>query len=185
MKKAVFIDKDGTLIKDIAYNVNPDKIELEPYAEEALQLLSEQDYSFIIISNQAGIARGYFKESDLQGVIDKVKSLLAPAGVILDGFFYCPHHPEGAVPEYAINCTCRKPEPGMILQAADIFDIDLSKSWMIGDILNDIEAGNRAGCRSLLINNGHETMWELNEYRLPLYAASNLMDAAEYIINNQ
>jgi len=185
MKKAVFIDKDGTLIRDIAYNVDPDKIELEPYAETALRLLSQQDYVFIIISNQAGIARGYFKEKDLQGVTNKVKSLLSPAGIKLDGFFYCPHHPEGVIPEYAVNCSCRKPEPGMILQAADIFDIDLSKSWMIGDILNDVEAGNRAGCRSLLINNGHETRWELNEYRLPEYAASDLLDAAEFIISHQ
>jgi D-glycero-D-manno-heptose 1,7-bisphosphate phosphatase len=185
MKRAVFIDKDGTLIRDIAYNADPDKIELEPYADVALQLLSQQDYSLIVISNQAGIARGYFPESDMQGVITKIESLLADVGVTLDGFFYCPHHPEGQVAEYAMDCSCRKPEPGMILKAAEILDIDLSQSWMIGDILNDVEAGNRAGCRSLLINNGHETMWELNNQRLPAYAAADLLDAAKFIINNQ
>lgn len=185
MKKAIFIDKDGTLIKDIAYNANPDKITLEPYADVALQLLSEQDYSLVVISNQAGIAKGYFPESDMQGVITKVKSLLADAGVTLDGFFYCPHHPEGQIAAYTMECDCRKPAPGMILKAAEILDIDLSRSWMIGDILNDVEAGNRAGCRSLLINNGNETMWELNKHRLPAYAAEDLLDAAHFIINNK
>jgi histidinol-phosphate phosphatase family protein len=185
MKRAIFIDKDGTLIRDVAYNVNPEKIVLEPYAGVALQLLAQQDYSLIVISNQAGIAKGYFPESDMQGVIRKVQSLLADAGVTLDGFFYCPHHPEGEIAAYAMECSCRKPEPGMILNAAKLLDIDLSQSWMIGDILNDVEAGNRAGCRSLLINNGNETMWELNKLRLPAYAANDLLDAAHFIINNQ
>lgn len=185
MKKAIFIDKDGTLIRDIAYNTDPDKIELEPYADVALQLLSRQDYSLIVVSNQAGIAKGYFPESDMQGVIIKVKSLLAEAGITLDGFFYCPHHPEGQIPEYTMDCSCRKPEPGMILKAAEMLNIDLAGSWMIGDILNDVEAGNRAGCRSLLINNGNETMWEFNGYRHPTYTAADLLDAANFIINNQ
>lgn len=185
MKNAIFIDKDGTLIRDIPYNTDPDKIALEPYADVALQLLSGQDYALVVISNQAGIAKGYFPESDMQQVITKVKSLLATAGVTLDGFFYCPHHPEGAIAAYTLECSCRKPEPGMILKAAEILDIDLSQSWMIGDILNDVEAGNRAGCRSLLINNGNETIWELNKSRLPAYAASDLLDAARFIIHNQ
>jgi D-glycero-D-manno-heptose 1,7-bisphosphate phosphatase len=175
MRKAIFIDKDGTLITDVPYNADPGKITLEPKADEAMQLLMENDYALIVVSNQSGIARGYFRESDLKEVADKIEELL---GLKFDGFFYCPHAADG-------NCLCRKPSPGMLLEAAKLLNIDLSRSWMIGDILNDVEAGNRAGCRSLLIDNGNETVWEMNRVRKPVYTAADLLDAAHFIINNQ
>jgi D,D-heptose 1,7-bisphosphate phosphatase len=181
MRKAIFIDKDGTLIKDVPYNVDPELIVLEPYAGKAMQLFQEQGFMLVVVTNQSGIARGYFREEQLAGVQQKINALLGEYKVQFDGFFYCPHHPEGTIFPYAIDCHCRKPNPGMLQTAAAQLGIDLKQSWMIGDILHDIEAGNQAGCRSLLINNGHETEWKLNPLRQPLYVASDLLDAAQFI----
>jgi D,D-heptose 1,7-bisphosphate phosphatase len=184
MKKAIFIDKDGTLIRNVPYNVDPDKITLEYGAIEGLQLLQRKGYSLIVISNQSGIAHGYFKEEDMQPVIATVRDLLAAADIRLDGFYYCPHHPDGKVAGYASACLCRKPAPGMILRAARESGISLGESWMIGDILHDVEAGNRAGCKSVLINNGNETVWEMNQHSRPEYFAKDLLEAAKLIASH-
>lgn len=184
MNKAVFIDKDGTLIPDIPYNTDPDLIDLQPYAVEGLRQLQQKGYLLIIVSNQAGVARGFFKEEALIAVEARVRELLQKEQVQLDAFYYCPHHPEGTVKEYSIVCNCRKPETGMLLSAANDFNIDLASSWMIGDILNDIEAGNRAGCRSVLINNGNETEWVINKKRIPCYMVKNINEAALLILNS-
>lgn len=182
MRKAVFLDKDGTLVVDVPYNADPDRVALVPGAIEALQLLRAHGYALVVVSNQAGIAKGYFDEQALQGAIARVNSMLQWNGIALDGFFYCPHHPDGKVQAYAIPCQCRKPEPGMLISAAGRLNIALDQSWMVGDILNDVEAGNRAGCRSVLIDNGNETEWHMNPERAPAYIASSLLDAAEYIV---
>ncbi len=182
--KAVFLDKDGTLIEDVPYNVNPDLIKLTQGAIAGLQLLQASGYKLIVISNQSGVARGYFLESELVGVKEHLLKLLSPQGVTLDGFYYCPHHPDGVVSEYAITCDCRKPEPGLILRAACEHNIDLQKSWFIGDILNDVEAGHHAGCKTILIDNGNETEWQLSPIRIPDYVVADLMMAAQMIIRN-
>ncbi|WP_343673572.1 HAD family hydrolase [Chitinophaga sp.] len=182
MRKAIFIDKDGTLIQDVPYNVDPDQIVLEQHAGRAMQLFSEQGFMLVVITNQSGIARGYFKEEQLAGVQQKINALLRAYNVRLDGFFYCPHHPQGTIRPYAVDCSCRKPRSGMLKAAAEKLNIDLTNSWMIGDILHDVEAGNQAGCRSLLVNNGHETEWTITPQRRPVYIASNLLDAAQFII---
>lgn len=182
MRRAVFIDKDGTLIRNVPYNADPDKILLERGAVEGLRMLQERGYALIVVSNQAGIAHGYFREDEMQPVIAKVKQLLGEAGITLDGFYYCPHHPAGKIAQYARTCSCRKPLPGMLLQAAEELDIFLPESWMIGDILNDVEAGNRAGCRSVLLNNGNETVWETNLHNEPAYIANDLREAAQFIV---
>src|SRR5438045_3549528 len=117
MNKAVFVDKDGTLIHDIPYNVNPAKITLHHGAAEGLKLLAENGYQVIVITNQSGVARGYFDEKDLVAVEKKLKDLLQAHGIMLTGFYYCPHHPEGSVKAYAVSCSCRKPEPGMLIKA--------------------------------------------------------------------
>lgn len=184
MRKAVFIDKDGTLISNVPYNADPDKIVLEDGAIEGLRLLQTKGYALIVVSNQAGIAHGYFREEDMQPVIARVRELLLEGGITLDGFYFCPHHPAGKVTQYAVSCECRKPLPGMILQAAEQMDIFLPESWMIGDILNDVEAGNRAGCQSVLLNNGNETVWEMNDYNKPEYIAIDLLEAAQLIVNH-
>jgi histidinol-phosphate phosphatase family protein len=131
-----------------------------------------------VVSNQSGVARGYFPEEALRAVENRLCGLLAEFGVPLDGFYYCPHHPEGGAQGYAIDCDCRKPRPGLILQAAREHDLDLPHSWVVGDILNDIEAGRRAGCRTVLVDNGNETEWVLTPERLPHHIATDLIEAA-------
>ncbi|HEY8896930.1 MAG TPA: HAD family hydrolase [Niastella sp.] len=181
MKKAVFIDKDGTLIKNIPYNVNTDLIEFEDNAIAALQLLQDCGYQLILISNQPGIALGYFSEKEVRQVFQYIQDILHQHAVILDGYYYCPHDVHGVNLAYARACYCRKPMPGMLLKAAMEHDIDLERSWMIGDILNDTEAGMRAGCRTILLNNGNETEWLLNASREPSYTCNNWKDAASII----
>ena len=185
MAKAIFLDKDGTLIPDIPYNVDPALITLQPDAIEGLQRLRDEGFQFIIISNQAGVARGIFTEDALPAVEQRLTELMAAHQLQLSGFYYCPHYPEGTIPGYTSDCECRKPKPGMILKAANEHDIDLTQSWMIGDILNDVEAGNRAGCKTVLINNGNETEWVTGPMRSPTYVCSSINHAAEDILTPQ
>lgn len=182
-RKAVFLDKDGTLIPDIPYNVNPDLITLQPGVIEGLQLLKTKGYIFVVISNQAGVARGYFKYNELERVKEKLNLLLNKESIEIEGYYFCPHHPLGTIPEYAISCACRKPAPGMILQAAKDLEIDTKFSWMVGDILNDVEAGNRAGCKTVLLDAGNETEWVEGQFRKPAFVASNFLEAAHFIGN--
>ena len=180
-RKAVFIDKDGTLIPNIPYNIDPERITIEDETIEGLRLLKDEGFLFIVISNQSGIAKGYFKEMDLEQVWNKISALLQRHEISIDAFYYCPHEPNGIVEQYAVECDCRKPLPGMILKAASQLKIDLSQSWMIGDILNDVEAGNRAGCSTILIDNGNETEWQMSEERTPAFIAGNILEAAVHI----
>jgi D,D-heptose 1,7-bisphosphate phosphatase len=184
MNKAIFIDKDGTLVKDVPYNVKPELVSYAGFAMEALRLLQEQGYLLIIVSNQSGIAKGFFTELELAILINKMRLDMAAHGVDITGFYYCPHFPDTQLPEFNRGCDCRKPAAGMILQAANDFDIDLSQSWMIGDILDDMEAGKRAGCKTILLNVGNETEWEINNYRVPNYYANNLFTAAQIILRD-
>jgi len=180
-RKAVFIDKDGTLIPNIPYNIDPRRITIEDETIEGLRLLKDEGFLFIVISNQSGIAKGYFKEMDLEQVWNKISALLQRHEISIDSVYYCTHEPNGIVEQYAVECDCRKPLPGMILKAASQLKIDLSQSWMIGDILNDVEAGNRAGCSTILIDNGNETEWQMSEERTPAFIAGNILEAAVHI----
>lgn len=179
--RAVFLDKDGTLIEDVPYNVAPDLIRLAPGAEEGLGLLHESGYRLFVVSNQSGVARGLFLESALAAVEDRIRTLLARFGAPLAGFYYCPHHPSGRVAPYARECDCRKPSPGMILAAASEHGLDLARSWLVGDILDDVEAGRRAGCRTVLIDNGNETEWVITPGRRPHRKAADLAEAGRII----
>jgi D-glycero-D-manno-heptose 1,7-bisphosphate phosphatase len=181
-KKAIFLDKDGTLIPDIPYNADPEKITLSDYAVNGLSLLQDAGYELFVVTNQSGIAHGYFHHKDLWKVEKKLTNLLEAHGLKLSGFYYCPHDPKAKLSAYRTNCKCKKPKPGMLLNAADDHNINLSQSWMIGDILNDVEAGNRAGCKTILINNGNETEWKMNERRTPDLMTTTIDDAASYIL---
>lgn len=183
--RAVFLDKDGTLIVNVPYNVDPARIRLAPGAEEGLPLLAAHGYPLIVVSNQSGVARGEFPESALAAVEARVRELVAGLGVRLAGFYYCPHHPEGRIAPYARRCECRKPAPGMLLRAADEHGIDLARSWFIGDILDDIEAGRRAGARTILIDNGNETEWVLTRLRQPHHSVGDLAAAARIIVGSE
>ena len=178
----IFLDKDGTLLQDVPYNVALERIRMVPRAEYALALLAQIDVDLFIISNQPGVALGYFPISALANVHAEMNRLFTQHGARLAGFYFCPHHPDGVIGEYTLRCNCRKPAPGLILQAATENDIDLSRSWMIGDILHDVEAGRRAGCGTILIDNGNETEWQLSPLRRPDYIASDLEDAVRHIV---
>lgn len=180
-KKAVFLDKDGTLIPDIPFNVSIDLITLSAHAVKGLRVLQQMGYIFVVVTNQPGIAKGYFSHLDVMAVGQKLKSLLHTEQIKLSGYYYCPHAPVWYKSWLGLGCACRKPRSGLLKQAAKELDIDLSCSWMIGDILNDIEAGNAAGCRTILINNGNETEWEMTTERTPDMIVANINSAAAFI----
>jgi D,D-heptose 1,7-bisphosphate phosphatase len=176
--KAIFIDKDGTLIEDVPYNVKPGLIQLTPHAGEALWRLQQAGFGLIVVTNQPGIARGMFTEAAMPVVKSRLDELLHPYDVRLTDYYYCPHSPDGVVRQYSTSCLCRKPMPGMLRRAASEHGIELHDSWMIGDILNDVEAGLRAGCRTVLIDNGNETEWAFSMLRVPDLFAPDLYSAA-------
>ncbi|MFB3902743.1 MAG: D-glycero-alpha-D-manno-heptose-1,7-bisphosphate 7-phosphatase [Acidobacteriota bacterium] len=180
--RAVFLDKDGTLIHDVPYNVDPTLICLTPGADEGLRLLDKSGFRLVVVSNQPGVAHGYFSEDDLRPVEAKVQEICGKAGVRLAGFYYCPHAPEGSVKQYVTTCFCRKPRPGLLVRAALDLGIDLPASWLIGDILDDIEAGISAGCKTVLLLNGNETEWDLSTGRCPHFCAADLKEAAQIVI---
>jgi D-glycero-D-manno-heptose 1,7-bisphosphate phosphatase len=182
LSPAVFLDKDGTLIEDVPYSVDAASIRLAPGAGSALAALKAGGFLLIVISNQSGIARGRFQEAELDAVWSRLQGLLEPFSVQLNGFFYCPHHPEGSVARFARPCSCRKPQPGLLLEAAADHGIDLGSSWMMGDILDDVEAGCRAGCRTVFIDRGHETEWIQGPCRTPDRIADGLEAAADAVL---
>ncbi|HYH74400.1 MAG TPA: HAD family hydrolase [Candidatus Saccharimonadales bacterium] len=183
--KAVFLDKDGTLTPDVPYNADPAKVRLFPDTAASLKRLQAAGYRLIVISNQSGVARGKFGEKALTPLFLRLLELLEAEGVELDDIQYCPHHPEGTVRKYAVTCDCRKPMPGMLLRAAAAHHITVRDSWMVGDILHDVEAGNRAGCRSILIDNGNETEWQTGTFRTPAFRAPTLSQAVDFILTMQ
>jgi D-glycero-D-manno-heptose 1,7-bisphosphate phosphatase len=178
MMRAVFIDKDGTLIENVPYNVDPELLVLASNAGSALRLFRQMGYRLFVISNQAGVARGLFDEAALAPLFARLAHILEQEQVTLDGVYYCPHHPHGVVKKYTIKCDCRKPHPGMLQRAAWEHDVSLSGSWMVGDILDDVEAGRRAGCCTVLIDNGNETEWALSPARTPHLIVTDLLGAA-------
>ena len=179
--RAVFLDRDGTLIYNVHYCRDPEQVRLLPGVTEGLAWLQKAGYPLIVISNQSGVARGYLTERDLGRVNRRLRQVLAAEGIHITAIYYCPHHPEGTCPAYAGPCLCRKPEPGLLLRAAVEWGIALARSWYIGDILADVEAGNRAGCRTVLIDLGTEAR-PGEAIRTPTYVARNLPNAARLIL---
>ena len=182
LSAAVFIDKDGTLVHDLPYNVDPRRIALREGAGPALARLQSAGYVLILVSNQPGVAYGFFAEAALAAVWAEIDRQLVGHGVRLAGHYYCPHHPDGRDARYAVACRCRKPRPGLLLRAARDHRLELARSWMIGDILDDVEAGHAAGCRSLLLDIGSETEWRDGTGRQPDRVAREFGVAAEEIL---
>jgi len=180
-RRAVFLDKDGTLIENVRYNVEPLQVRFTANAIDGVRRLHELGFLLIVVSNQPGVAFGYFDEAALDALGRYLKAMLAAHGVALAGVYCCPHHPQGSVPRYANHCDCRKPAAGLLHRAAAAHGIDLAQSWLIGDILDDVEAGARAGCRTILLDNGNETEWRAGEFRRPDFVVSNVAQAAERI----
>ena len=156
--RAILLDRDGTLVHPRHYPSRPEDLCIYDGITPHLRRLQSAGFRLVVITNQAGIARGYFTETDLEQMHASLKSELAKEGVRLDAIYYCPHHVEGVVKEFARSCACRKPQPGMLLQAAADLNLDLRRSWFVGDILDDVEAGNRAGCRTILVDLGTEPL---------------------------
>jgi D-glycero-D-manno-heptose 1,7-bisphosphate phosphatase len=179
-QQALFLDRDGTLVHPGHYPSRPEDLHLYEGIGPALRVLQEAGFRLVVITNQAGLARGYFTEPDLRRMHDHLVNELAGLGVRLDGIYYCPHHPEGVVAELAIRCDCRKPQPGMLLKAADDLDLDLQRSWFIGDTLDDVEAGNRVGCRTTLVDLGTER-FPTQEIRVPHFVGRDTLHALRIV----
>ncbi|MBV8280934.1 MAG: HAD family hydrolase [Candidatus Eremiobacteraeota bacterium] len=181
--KAVFVDRDGTLNVNTGYVGRPALVALVPRAGEGLRLLNGAGYGIVVVSNQSGIARGYFSEADADEVDVRLRELLAQVGANVTAIYRCPHWPEDERPAGVAACGCRKPKPGMLLRAAADYDIDLRASWMIGDRLLDMQAGRAAGCRCVLVPGvpPHQPAEEMRGAP-PDYRARDLVDAAQHII---
>ena len=179
--KAIFLDRDGTLIEDPGYINHPDQVKLLEGVTEALIELKALKYKLIIVSNQSSVARGVITEKVLGEIHDRLKQLLAENGVFLDRIYYCPYHPDGVVRKYRKESDWRKPNPGMLLAAADEMDIDLSRSWTIGNSNRDVEAGSRAGCKTILINHSSHYKQPQPGEPNPDYRAVNMKEAVNII----
>lgn len=177
---AVFFDRDGTLIHDPGYLNHPDQVQVVDGAAEALKEFQVLGYKTVVASNQSGVARGIVTVEMLERIHDRLRELLAVKGATLDAIYYCPYHPDGVVPEYTKESDWQKPKPGMLLSAAQEMDIDLTRSWMIGDSDRDVEAGRSAGCRTILISSAHSEAGHRHESK-PDFVAVNLREAVNIV----
>lgn len=181
-RRAVFLDKDGTLVENLPYNVDPARVRLLPGVLTGLRMLSRAGFALVVVSNQPGVALGRFPLAGLGRLARCLDELMRGAGVSILDYQWCTHHPEGSDGTQAFACTCRKPQPGLLLDAAQRHDLDLSESWIIGDILDDIEAGRRAGCRGVLVDGGGETQWRRGPLRVPEVIVPRFDQAAEFVL---
>lgn len=176
MKRAVFLDRDGTINVEKEYLYRSDEFEFIPGAVEAIQVLNQAGYLVIVVTNQSGVARGYYTEDDVENLHRFVARELAHYGARVDAWLYCPHHPAGRG-SYSLPCACRKPLPGMLVEAARRYDIDLNASIMIGDKQADIAAGKAAGCRTMLVRTGYGAAEEQHVSTSEIY--DDLLSAAQ------
>jgi len=182
--KTVFLDRDHTLIEDPGYIADPSAVKLLPGVEIALKWLAQAGFKLVIVTNQSGVARGLITEQQLESIHQELRRQLAQHGTHVDAIYFCPFHPEGTVEKYAMNSPLRKPQPGMLRKAADELDIDLSNSWMIGDSPHDIEAGQRAGCRTIRLRAGSADSGDTHpdEDVQADFTVRNIVEAARVIL---
>jgi D-glycero-D-manno-heptose 1,7-bisphosphate phosphatase len=187
-QRAVFIDRDGTISEEVGYINHVSRFRLFPYAPAAIKHLNENGWLAIVITNQAGVARGYFSEDTIQAVHDAMTNELKSNGAQLDAVYYCAHHPSVGEPPYRFDCDCRKPKPGLILRAAKNFDIDLKKSWMVGDRYSDVELARNAGVKSMFVLSGYgRGEWEHQRAswaEQPDLVAEDLLEAVRLIVSS-
>lgn len=183
--KAVFLDRDGTLNVNTGYVGDPENVVLVPHAAEGARLLADAGFALVVVSNQSGIARGYFSEADADAADRRLRESLAARGVHLAAMYRCPHWPDDERPPGTPLCDCRKPKPGMLLRAAAELQLDLSQSWVVGDRLLDMQAGRAAGCRCVVVRGvpPHHPAEDFSSVR-PEHQAADLRDAARYIIEH-
>ena len=185
---AVFMDRDGTICEEVGYLDSTDRLRLLPRSGAAIKLLNDRGFKAVVVTNQSGVARGYFSEARLQELHSELIRRLSQEGAFLDGIYYCPHHPsEGEVP-YRKICNCRKPFPGLLRKAAEDLDLDLALSYTVGDRRADLECGQRVGAKGVLILSGYGKE-ELQSQRekwgfQPSFIAGDLYEAVRWIVGN-
>jgi D-glycero-D-manno-heptose 1,7-bisphosphate phosphatase len=189
MKRAVFMDRDGTITREVGYVNHEDRLELISEAGNAIALLNKNNFFTVLVTNQAGVARGYFTEDMVHKILNLLDLLLQRYDAHLDAKYYCPHHPTAGKPPYRKDCNCRKPKPGMVLQAKDEHNIDLSLSYMIGDKISDVEMGKALGMKSILVLTGYgkgEYKYQRDSWKVfPDYIARDLLDAVKWILEDE
>lgn len=182
----VFIDRDGTISEEVGYINHLSRFQVYPWSAEAIRNLNLKGLKAILVTNQAGVARGYFEESLILEVHRKLRDELKQSGAYLDAIYYCPHHPSVGRPPYRLDCDCRKPKPGMLFRAANELEIDMKHSFMIGDRYSDIELAQNAGTRSVFVLSGYglgEYEYHRQDWKVqPDWVAKNLLEATEIIL---
>jgi D-glycero-D-manno-heptose 1,7-bisphosphate phosphatase len=183
-RRAVFLDRDGTLVEEAGYLDRLERLVFFPYSVDAVRLLNRADLAVVIVTNQAGIARGIFKETFVAEAHRHIRERLAAGGARIDAFYYCPHHPEAAIEAYRQSCDCRKPQPGLLKRAAADLGLDLSQSFVVGDRWHDLEAGHRVGARGVLVRTGYgKTEESAPQPRVvPSAVVNNVMEAVSWIL---
>ena len=187
-KRAVFIDRDGTISEEVGYVNHVSRYRVLPFAAEAVRTLNEAGWLAILVTNQAGVARGYFEEEMIGRVHGLLADELEKGGARLDAVYYCPHHPSVGEPPYRFDCDCRKPRPGLIRRAAEELGIALQKSWMVGDRYSDTELARNAGTRAAFVLTGYgrgeyEHQSHAWKHR-PDLVAENLLEAVKKIVTS-
>jgi len=183
LRPAVFLDRDGTVNREVDYLADPAELELLPGAAEAIVRWNDAGWLVVVITNQSGVARGILTEDRLREIHDHLARILSEHGARIDAFHHCPHHPEIGKPPYLRDCDCRKPAPGMLLRAAAELSIDLPRSWVIGDSFRDLEAGAAAGIPGILVATGKPD--QLETERPDRRAARDLLHAAAIVLDGE
>ena len=185
-RPALFIDRDGTLSEEVGYVNHPSRFRVFPYSAEAIKLLHDNGWLAIVVTNQAGVARGYFAEEIITQVHERLRADLEKSGAKLDAIYYCAHHPSVGEPPYRLDCDCRKPRPGLIERAAADFPIDLERSWMVGDRYGDIELARNAGLHAAFVLSGYgrgEWEYQRGAWKFePEVVGETLLDVARMVI---
>ena len=186
MRPAFFLDRDGTVTREVGYVNHTSRLELLPHSAQAIRMARAAGYICVLVTNQAGVARGYFPESMIAEVHERLAQLLAAEETRLDGIYYCPHHPSAGEPPYRSDCECRKPRPGMLLTAARDLEIDMAASIMVGDKISDVELGQSQGARGILVRTGYGRGEEAHQRQgwttTPDHVADDLLDAVTWVL---
>ncbi len=187
-RRAVFLDRDGTLIEEVGYLDRLDRMRLFPWSIDAVRLLNRAGFAVVVVSNQAGVARGFFEEAFVEQVRRDIDARVAAAGGRIDGWYYCPHHPDATLPQYRRQCECRKPRPGMIQQAVRDLGIDPSRSYVIGDRWLDMQLAHNVGAAGILVRTGYgasEERHKPDDGTTVEFVADNLIEAVSWILRNR
>jgi D-glycero-D-manno-heptose 1,7-bisphosphate phosphatase len=187
-RKAVFLDRDGTINEEAGYPGDFSQVRIFPWSYEAVRKLNRADFLAVVVTNQSGIARGYFREEALLRMHEEMKGAFEKRGARLDGIFHCPHFRPSLLPEYNVDCACRKPKPGMAHDAAEKLNIDLASSYVVGDKTDDVLFGLNIQAKPVLVltGSGRDTLEKLRELNIrPAFIAGNLLDAVDWIIREE